>query len=467
MQATEFQVESRLSGLANNVASRLNHWIESDRSGPMLETTMLGLRRRGHLCDYDRSLVDWLFGEQQMAFIMRGGEYLHPEGIPLLPDGALDVPPLQSGEAIFTQRLAAPHRLEEGRSLLRAARLSLPDEPDLIVGCLGCEDTHNRRADDDRFGRLVKRFRDAWERAERIEQVLRRRVVQTEPHLIICRTSGRIVSVSDSLAARLEMSTRELAGLEYGEIAARLTEGMDGSLLHLDNVCTEETFLCIASLRTRAKSFTPQPDPLLSELFVHKMKNKLSAIVAASSHLSDLLPAESDLGELLDVISDESARLDSYLDRLNLLACDKETRRVHTGIMNSLQAAVARAQSDSTPAPAVEFRGVRTERSIPVYPQSLLFFFDAILRAHRVNHRSHGITAIRINEYDTRTVVSFFTEWAEDSAGQTAEARWHEYAGRLAEALDISYHRRRQLDKNSVAAVVEIIHREEGHPDVR
>ena len=74
MQGTEFQVESRLSGLTNSGNARLSQWIENDRSGPMLETVMLGLRWRGYLSDHDRNLIDWLFGEPQVAFLLRDGK---------------------------------------------------------------------------------------------------------------------------------------------------------------------------------------------------------------------------------------------------------------------------------------------------------------------------------------------------------------------------------------------------------
>jgi len=456
LQATEFQVESALSGSANIGRTRLSQWIESDRLGPTLETIMLGLRWRGYLSDQDRNLIDWLFGEFQIAFILRDGQYLHPDGVPLLPDGALDVPPLQSSEAVFTLRLKGSHRGGEERGLLRAARLSRPDEPELIIGCLGGEDSSNRRPADDRFGHLVTRFRAAWEKSGRIEANLRRRIDEGEPNLIICRTSGRIVAASESMARRLGSTATALAGREYSEIAAQLAGSLNADTLHLENVRIEETFLSLASFRIRPKQPEPRPNAQLADFFVHKMKNKLATIMAASSHLCDLLPQQNELTELLEIITAESTRLDGYLDRLNLLEAAKNPRRYETSIMDSLKTAVSNLTKEIAPAPVVEFRGVRTQRTVSAVPQSLPVLFDAILRTHRVTHKDHGITAIRVTETDTGSEISVFTECSQHAAGLDPDVRWHEYASQLAESMGLTYYRKNHSDSNCLTSMVEI-----------
>ena len=422
----------------------------------MLEPVMLGLRLRGYLSDYDRNLIDWLFGETQLAFLLRDGQYLHPEAVPLFPREAFDVPPLHNREAVFTQRLAGSHPGGDSEGLLRAARLSRADQPELIIGCLGCEDSFTRRADDDRFGRLVKRFRDAWERAERIEAALKRRLNTDDQYVIVCRTSGRVIMVSKTAAKRLGQPAETMVGREYSEIAALLTGSMNGNALNIENIRVEDSLLSLVSLQPRTTSSVVPPEAPLADFLVHKMKNKLSAIIAASSHLCDLLPPDSDVAELLSVVSSESSGLDGYLDRLRLLLTAQATPKIESGIMDALKTAVENASEDFDPAPCVEFRGVRTARTAATVPQGLPLLFDAILRSHRITHRNHGVTAIRVGETDSHTQISVFTEWSSDDAGMMPDGRWRNYASCLAETLGVTYYHRKPTDKASVSSIVEI-----------
>ena len=318
MNAVEFQLESPSLVLSRFSPSQRP---DQNRFDPALESTLLGLRLRGSLCDYDRSILDLLIDEPNVAFLVQDGRYLHPEDLPLVPAAVLETTLLRNTEAVFRQRLAPTGRAGSSGGLVRAARISRSGEPELVLGAIGPDNPYLRERHDDWFGNLVVSFRQAWNRSGAVAERLRQRVDSMAAWLIIYRTSGRVLAIDPHMSDYLGCPPDQAVGCEYSALWRSRSDVIGCRRLTLENINVEGVMLTLAGLPRTGEPVAPSAgDRLFSDYFVRALRTRLASIASAATQLGRILPwdADSDASELAVKIENEARELNRYLDRLQM-----------------------------------------------------------------------------------------------------------------------------------------------------
>jgi hypothetical protein len=431
----EFQVEPQQQAdtrwrreHAEQGASRLS------QAQAAIESMLLSLRFRNFLTNGERQLLDMLAADKTITFLIRGHEYVHPREFEPFPLDQVVSSLVPGSGAIFVHRYHPPVGTDQNSRKVYSSRVgSLPDG-DLILGMLG-PDRQGSSYQELHFERLAGMFRQIWNATEVVASAVSQYLDGEQPVMVINRASGRVILANSSLEHSLDISSSDLLGQEYRQVQHMLAGRLADHVRSLRNVDINGIYLSIVTmtnnLRTESGDTTPSDS---SRFLIHGMRNKLAAVMAASTHLQDTIegmPPETH-AELTEIIEQQARAADEYLDRLALLISGPTRPSELTTLGSALVQAIDMIRSGfgTTADIAVEPTGV--EQGIEAPRSGLMFLMDAVLRSHLTG--LHGRSHTQIHIEDAGRMIGLHVITQPDAADQAAHAdtNWKAYAEQLA-----------------------------------
>jgi len=436
----EFQTESTLPS-RSLIDQRPRSLINRALAQAGIESMLLALRFRNWLSDSEKCLLDLLVPDRSLIFLANQGEYLHPENTPLGPlDGLMSEASVTTfSEAIFSRRFCPEHNGESETFRVQTAGLCTQDDIRLVIGHLS-PDLSSTHADESEFTQLVRQFRNAWAATIPIANVLKKRFERIEgPWLVVNRAAGRVLLANEAAAGALGLTLDRLIDSEYSSISDRYVSLSPGRKLSMDNVTVDGIHLSIVSHVANERPSETTLDPQV-DFLVHGMRNKISAVMTAVSHLDTIAAhdLESEERELTGIIMSEVANLDAYLNRMELLFnYDKYPVRSIT-LSDELAETVRRSAEWRTDKGQVNLQvyGIDTVACLPVVALNVLF--DSALRSHLGHKARRSLTEIAISEQtdQKRVIVNIQTAFADVNHVPAFVVAWQQYCERLCRLMN-------------------------------
>jgi hypothetical protein len=281
------------------------------------ESLLLGLRLRGWLAASEKNLLDQLGAPECQTFLIQDNTYLHPEEPELFPLDLIRTAKPEGDDALFRHRYRPENNQYTSDFTIHSAFITRAQPSPIVLGLFDTTSTLHENEHKVFFAELAARFRKAALSAEVMYQQLKKRLSEHDPLILINRCSGRIIHVNRSVTELLKCEERELVDLEFGTFKQEFSEVLAASKMDLKNLSIGENRFTLISLnRTETRVSAPQPAD--KDLLIHKMRNKISGITTASSHLRMVLGNSglSEEAELADMILGEAGDLERLLSRL-------------------------------------------------------------------------------------------------------------------------------------------------------
>ena len=214
----------------------------------VVESMLLGIVLRGWLADSEKEFLENLAPDRSITFLIRGRQYLHPEGIELFPSQLIETAIGQGGEAFFSHRYRPEKCKTDGYTIHTA--LINPSEPEpLVLGYFGPDSQLDRPEIQDRFYRLVSQFRQTYRLVGEITHDLTGTQKSRVPTIIVNRCSGRVVSTNEAAEKLFRTSQQSLVDQEFGQLKSRLASVLCGRKMKMTNICKGNLHLTIITLQ--------------------------------------------------------------------------------------------------------------------------------------------------------------------------------------------------------------------------
>lgn len=441
MTAIEFQTES-ISPITidQNTKEFSRDWFDSDKSQASILSLLLGLHLRGWLTAGDRRLLDLLVFPSARAFLLLGEHYLHPEQAGNLPSNPMPTGLAIGTEAIFTH-CWQPDRAEgTGACRLHTAGIGCLGKQNLVLGMIEPEPAMGPQEPEDRFGKLVAQFHQALIEAAIIARSLRDRLTETEPWMLVNRASGRVIAAAHETCELLGRDDRSIIDQEYSSLSPLLSRSIAGRGLHLENLVVHDMHMARITILPEQPDKPGIPDTqdrFFSEFFIHDMRNKLSAITTASSHLETLARegGQSDERELAAIIQDQAAELDQQIERLRLLIDYDQLPHKSTSISREIADAVSQIEDHYGISIEVRLPADGTDKTTEAPIRALAVLLDAALHSHRDHARSSGTTSITLTEKPKAIEIHLSSSFTIDHRAVQFSRRWKSLSSLMAETM--------------------------------
>jgi hypothetical protein len=403
-----------------------------------IESMLLSLRFRNFLTSGERQLLDVLAADKTITFLIRGRDYVHPREFEPFPLDQVVSSLVPGSGAIFVHRYYPPANEDQHCRKVHTSRVGSMADGDLILGMLG-PDREGSSYQELHFERLADMFRQMWSRTEVVASAISSYLSTGEPVILINRASGRVILASEAVEKALDISSSDLLGQEYRQVQHMLAGRLAGQQRSLRNVDINGIYLCVVTLNA-GPAMPPDTGTGDSARFlIHGMRNKLAAVMAASSHLQiaaeDLTPANH--SELTSIIEQQTRAADQYLDRLTLLTTGSQRPVELTAIGSTLVQAMdlVRQSFGSTADIIVEPDGCDGEIEAP--RSSLMYLVDAVLRSHLTGLHGRSHTDMRVDA--TEHMLNLHIATRSEDAGHVMkmEHSWRMYAQQLAELMNM------------------------------
>ncbi len=459
MHKKEFQVEpTERAGINQSERNRLSRCLSGDQTEPAIQSLLIALRFRDWLCNSERNLLDLLMPEPSVTFLIRDGRYLHPADVELFPPDLIDQSVNRSDGAVFVNRYRQTNSLDCRACSIHTADIS-SEGGRLILGMFGPDQYSHPSEAYTQFSRLATRFREAWKKTAALAETLSGKYTEKTPSMVINRASGRIFIANAALAEMMHMEPAALVDSEYSQVAEQLRQAARGCRMRLENINGDDIHLCITSLLPEQRMIkTSNQDTFLSEFFVHTLRNKLSAIIAATGHLNEISNdnAPMEQKELTDIVLNEAAGLDRHLNRLSLLLNPSGLRPGPTGLAQSLCAAEERLNRQYKDQVTITVEPPGTERTVQASPSGLTTLLEAVLLSQRVDTAEADITSVAFLDETDHTVVKIDTRHKLSTQPPAFNRNWCEYAQRLADTMQLRTETRCEPDKHCLTTTLYI-----------
>ncbi|MEW5797135.1 MAG: hypothetical protein AB1772_12360 [Candidatus Zixiibacteriota bacterium] len=403
---------------------------------PTIEALLLGLHFRDWLCESELIALEQMVSPPSQLVLLYGETLLYPEDVASGVSTAVESTALHQPDTIFTHRIPP---VADGMPprLLHTALIGEIRGRELLLGLCEPERRWERAPLPLEFTHLVEDWRATLRAAAETAAVLDSRIPSDQPYLAVNRASGRVIVAREQLCHLLGCDSGSVTGIEYSMIAGRLRSLMTSRGLHFDNISVGDIHVSVVSLLPeRRRKPRGAADQISSDFLVHSMRNKVSAICAASGELRSLTPLQGspDCRVLADIITSEAAELNRLVDGLDLLS---GARRRHTRCISVLEATREAAgefeQRFGRPVAVAAARGfVNSTIEAPV--AGIPAVIDAILRAHSAG-RADKNTAISIGGGEYRITIEVATHSEKLTSPSAFRSPWCEYAKRLADCL--------------------------------
>ena len=442
MSHTEFQTESYTQIKPDQDQLRQDVCdLAGEKAQAAIESVLLGLHFRSWLTDSERRLLELLVSPPAALFLARDGRCLGPLEATDLVAERFHNSPVTSSHAIFTDHHQPDTASEIGPSRIHTAIVGEIDGTKLVLGLVEPDRSTPLTIWGDCFAPLVERFRRAMAAAAGAARLVSVPLGGSDPVLVVHRTSGRVLMITQAAADLFRLDVRSLVDLEYSSLAGRLGAFTVDHRLRVENLAFQDIPLSIVSIlpkRRQPASFSD--DRLFSDFFVHTVRNKIASITTASSHLATLATEDSlsEVNELATMIQREAAELDRHLERWCLLATP-DTLPSQAGLVKeALAAAVGRIQERYGFAPEVDGGVSGSSLAAQSPPAAMEHLIEAVLHSQLVPSRPPGITRVSLTEDRPVAYLKVETSSPAVTRRTRVSSPWQSYACRLAETLGFS-----------------------------
>ncbi len=243
-QVSRAASEMRLSRLASLTIG--SGTTEKDNSAAV-ESMLLGTVLRGWLADREKQLLDSLAPNRSITFLIRGRQYLHPEGTQLFPSDLIEAGIRQGGEAFFSHRYRPENCQTDGYTIHTALINPLEPVP-LVLGYFGPDSQLGRPEIKDRFYRLVSQFRHTYRSAVDIVRDLTGTQKTQAPTIIVNRCSGRVMWTAKAAERLFRTSQQSLVDQEFGQLTSRLALVSCGHKMKMVNISKGSLHLTVITI---------------------------------------------------------------------------------------------------------------------------------------------------------------------------------------------------------------------------
>lgn len=338
MNRSEFQTES-----ADSIGSTLTidpsgAIIRLDSFQASLESLILGYRLRGWLTDSEKTSLDCLAPAHHICFLMKGKEYLHPVDCELFSHDTIRSSQSTPGEALFQHRWEPDSSGQRGAYSIHTAQINPYGETPITLGLLGPEADAQAIRLKERFGRLIEMARNAWKESTPALEEIRKRLGSKNPYLLINRCSGRIIHASQPALELFGWPTEKIVDREFSSARPALAKLITDHRLKMTRFEVEPYLLASVEL-TSSSSTEPMGEIGLTSNLIHKLRNKLTSILSASSYLvSGTSPPDAkEVREISQMIQSETQFADKVLARMHLLIAFNELEPTESSLSEAVQ----------------------------------------------------------------------------------------------------------------------------------
>lgn len=347
MQNIRFQTEPPVMG--HDPAQRATHTggYESSDMVPLLEAVFLGLHFRDWLTENEQARLSRLAPPAAYIVMALGDRVLFPPELPPQVLESMSPAALHGSDAIFTHRCCIhDHDLAPG--IVHTARIGAVGMRDLTFSI--CQPDHDgeRQRQVEQFGKFVISVRTALKSASDAATALRSRLPAENPHLLVNRASGRIVTVSESICRELGSDSEQLADVEYSQLAAHLRDFSDTRATRIENIAVGDMSLAVVTFLPERRRKSDFGSPIDMAHLVDAMRNNIASIVTASSYLENLYnPGNTDdRNEMAAIIlshADELTRMINSLESRTAVGNNSSEPRLSAEIIhgNRFQGAIS------------------------------------------------------------------------------------------------------------------------------
>ncbi len=243
METTDNNTTTR--SIANNAKQKNNLYMSDDAIMAGVIDLMVGVSMRGWLTDHEMNFLDNLGMERGATFLIRDGQYLHPNEVELFPMEIIKASIRQGGDAIFSHRLTEP---KTKTTHVHTAIVSDSSTHTDILGFIGPDELLPTKKTEDWFCHLVELFRDASKQTNSAIATLKDHLTDSTAMIVINRSSGRVLYINNHAEDLLGIEAKEVTGSEYGRIRHLLRRSLTSHKITIDNLEFGELYLSTVTL---------------------------------------------------------------------------------------------------------------------------------------------------------------------------------------------------------------------------
>lgn len=457
MLTTEFQTESSLWPEAQTCDRTIGFdWGITHQSQAPLQSMLLGLHFRHHLTTCEKDLLQLLIHESTAIFLRLGEEYIHIGDACDVPVDAVPTTQVIGTDAIFTHRCRPNQTDMTGARLLHTVRIGQIDEQDVMLGISEPDTGSDNDTAQIHLTTLVDRFRQALSDAGTVAQHIKTRIPQSGTWLLVNRASGRVLAAGHQTSVLLGYSETDLIGQEYSALAESLSRTAIKRGIQLNNfeIC-EQHLTIVTILPARSTSSPQESKPFFSKFFAHMMRNKLSAIATASSHLESLAieRKQAEEAELAAIIQDQADELDRQIERFRVLLDYDRLQPRTTMIGEMIKNTVSHFDKTGTYRLEIIIPAERKATALNIPPQAGDVLLEAIILGQRGYETNLGQTQITVSTTSQPLSIEVTTSLSNEQAPAQFKSGWRDYVQRLASGMNLvcKYH---NPDENTLTTVI-------------
>lgn len=233
-----------------------------------LIAVILGLRLRGSLVDADCDLLDSLGGPSDLAFLIRGTDWLHPADLPLFDYELIETAVSICGEAVVSHRYQPLGDDPKTWYTVTTAVLNPAAETPLVLGTIGPDIGPEQDIRRDRFTTAVSAVRAALAEVARVEDYLQTAFLPNEPVTVVEQYGGTILYANSAAQAVARREERQLVGMPFAEVADRIGVIVRGGRVSIRHMSVGPLALSMIGVPVGGKSLdeTDSVDELTHEL---------------------------------------------------------------------------------------------------------------------------------------------------------------------------------------------------------
>jgi hypothetical protein len=367
---------------------------------------------------------------------MKGEEYLHPVDCELFAHETISCSHLMPGAAIFQHRWEADTQSQRGAYSIHSAQINPYETVPITLGLFGPEADALSFQLKDQFGKLIEMAREAWQEAGYTIEELNDRFPVNTPYLLVNRCSGRILHVSEPALKLIGNRAQELVDQEF----SAAIEGISSLISHhrLKMTRFEAGPYMFASVEwSPTEKAVPLPESSLNSQFIHKLRNKLTAILSASEYLAGATEETqaSEVTEIGQMIQSETQIAEQIVARMQLLETTESAEVRIVNLSKCIEQAVDRTLGQTASHFTVRYDTTPNQTSVTGYPLAVETLIETILLSHYEMGGTHARIKTTSSAEGPVLVVTSDTR----STDSDSPSLWQSYSVRLAEIMKVRY----------------------------
>lgn len=437
MNKSEFQTES---------ADQIGSTLAIDPSGEIirlesfqasLESLILGYRLRGWLTDSEKTALDCLAPSHHICFLMKGEEYLHPVDCELFSHDTIRSSQSTPGEALFQHRWEPDNSSQRGAYSIHSAQINPYGETPITLGLLGPEADALAIRLKERFGRLIEMARHAWKESNPALDEIKKRFGNRNPYLLINRCSGRIIHASQPALDLFDCPAEQIIDQEFSGARPALAKLITSHRLKMTRFTIEPYLLASVELTNTSDAELIRESGLTTNL-IHKLRNKLTSIMSASSYLVSgtcLLEAkeEREMKEISEMIQIEAQLAEKVLARMQLLIQYNDLAPTVSSLTKTLKQSAQGVSLETGDKFELIIDSKSADLSVSAPPEALMTLLQTVILAHVELGATHARVKSAVGP--DGPIIVFSSDLAHAALGSAT--LWSSYSRQLAELMDI------------------------------